>query len=89
MYLYGITQEQYDEMYAAQGGKCALCGSEFTAIPGKHSKGTELNLCIDHSHKDGHIRSMIHRKCNLGLGKFDDSIEKIEMALAYLKRYGE
>ena len=53
---------------------CAICGE---ADPSK--------LCVDHDHNTGEIRGVLCRKHNLGIGQFNDSIEELEKAIAYLK----
>lgn len=81
-YRYGITRGQWDEMFAAQGERCAICGSD------------EPNgrWCTDHDHAccpDGPscgncIRGILCLKCNSGLGHFDDDPERLRAAIAYL-----
>lgn len=90
MTLYGITKEEYEAKIIEQGGKCALCGGDFTEPDAENpKKNRSLTACVDHSHKNGHTRAIVHFNCNLGLGLFGDSIEKLRMALAYLEKYGE
>lgn len=38
---YGITKEEYDAIYAAQDGRCAVC---------QHAKGKSKMLAVDHEH---------------------------------------
>lgn len=75
--LYGITKEQWEALYTAQGGLCALCGRQ----PGK--KG----LAVDHCHRRGHFRSLLCGRCNMGLGAFSDNPELLRRAADYLDRH--
>lgn len=52
---------------------CAICQSE-------------TKLCIDHDHGTGAVRGLLCLNCNLALGNFHDSIEKLEKAIMYLKK---
>jgi hypothetical protein len=74
----GATAEQYEQMYTAQSGKCAICG---TADPG----GKRARFSIDHCHDTGVIRGLLCVSCNSGLGYFKDDIPRLEKATEYLK----
>lgn len=80
---YGITQEQYDAMHAAQGGVCAICGK-----PPKGGRTSSKNLHVDHDHATGKIRGLLCNDCNPGLGKFMDDPNLLRLAAAYLERHG-
>lgn len=58
---YGITHAQYEEMLAAQGGGCAICG-------GTKSNGHGHHLCIDHDHVTGAVRGLLCSDCNKAVG---------------------
>ena len=79
--LYGISLEQYDAMLIDSCGKCTLCGLNFSDAKDDPS--------VDHCHDTGKVRALIHARCNRGLGSFKDSIEMLEQAVAYLKRFKE
>ena len=74
----GFTQEDYDSKFAEQDGKCAICGTD---DPGK------LDFCADHDHASGTKRGVLCRKCNAGLGHFQDNPEIIAKAIEYLSHY--
>lgn len=57
---YGLTQEMFDAIVAEQGGRCAGCG-------------TKNPTHVDHCHDLGHVRMILCRACNLGLGFFKNS----------------
>ena len=73
---YGITAAQRDEFIRQQGGGCRLCGKILGANCRPH---------IDHCHHTGAIRGILCSGCNQSLGKFGDSVEGLERAIAYLK----
>lgn len=73
---YGITPEDYDEMYSKQEGKCAICKS--------HQLSLKKKLCVDHCHKTGKVRGLLCNNCNLGLGSFKDDKIILETAIKYL-----
>jgi hypothetical protein len=77
---YGITFQQYEKMRWDQNGLCAICGRP-------QRKAKENRLHIDHDHKTGVVRGLLCRGCNMGLGHFEDDIERLESAIRYLKQY--
>lgn len=78
MDTYGITPEQYNEMYANQNGLCLGCY--------RHQSGVKQPFCVDHDHKTGNIRGLLCYDCNITLGKVRDSAEILERLAAYLRK---
>lgn len=76
LYLYGVTPEQWQAAWDAQGGRCAICRRGL--VPGK---GTHA----DHDHVTGRFRGILDDDCNLGLGKFRDDPALLRAAAAYLE----
>ena len=78
-YSFGITLDEYNEMFNQQKGCCAICGV--------HQSELNRVLNVDHDHETGEIRDLLCTKCNAGLGQYDDNPELVEKALEYIKRY--
>jgi len=74
---YGITHEQYDDMYKSQKGKCAICLSNVSDARSKR-------LNVDHCHTTSLVRGLLCNNCNNGLGRFKDSVELLQSAINYL-----
>ncbi len=73
---YGINEEIYNSIVEKQNMSCAIC-----------KKITPLErLCVDHNHSNGKVRGLLCRKCNAGLGLFDDSKSNILNALIYINK---
>lgn len=50
---YGLERGEYDALFIAQDGACAICG------------GTRRQrLSVDHDHRDGVVRGLLCRMCN-------------------------
>ncbi len=76
-YRYGMTPEQWDALFAAQGNACAVCKA---ATPGgKHDWHT------DHDHQTGTVRGILCTLCNTGIGMFQDDPSRCRAAAAYLE----
>lgn len=56
---YGLTEEGYAALLAAQNGRCAGCRTTKPGIKG---------WCIDHCHETGRTRSILCSPCNSALG---------------------
>ena len=80
---YGIDLLQYSQMFMAQNGKCAICGSDY----GGHRNGEQKALAVDHDHKTGKVRGLLCEPCNQGLGKFRDDQNIVLEAFHYLKKH--
>lgn len=74
---YGITQVDFEKMFAIQGGRCKVCKST--------DPGPAGNFAVDHCHDTGKVRGLLCYKCNMGLGSFRDSITILKNAIEYLK----
>lgn len=74
---YGLTAEEYKQLIDKQGGKCAICGANIGNAEGDR-------LYVDHDHATGKVRGLLCTNCNLGLGKFQDSVQLLQKAILYL-----
>lgn len=79
---YGLSLEDYADMYALQKGRCAICFQEETA---RSNAGYVKNLAVDHCHTTGKVRGLLCNRCNVGIGYLDDDIVKMYNAIKYLK----
>jgi hypothetical protein len=77
---FGLTQADYDELLAAQGGGCAVCGEP-------PPEGRSLH--VDHDHATGRVRGLLCFRCNGGLGQFSDDPERLVTVIDYLTRSDE
>lgn len=78
---YGISLEDYQELFNKQQGRCAICGSSGFKMKVENRQ----SIVIDHCHENGHVRGLLCHNCNRGLGLFQDSPELLEKAIEYLK----
>lgn len=65
-----------NELYKTQEGKCPIC-----------NKKLEFKYHIDHCHKTGKVRGLLHPKCNVGLGFFDENILFFINAIKYILKH--
>ena len=69
---YGITSQDYAEMYKAQKGCCLICLQYFKV------------LHIDHCHTSGKVRGLLCGSCNRALGLLKDNTEFLLKGIEYL-----
>ena len=81
---YGITLEEYDALFEAQGGVCAVCRRPETAIG---NGGMPMRLAVDHDHVTGRVRGLLCQACNRAAGLFREDIAVMERAIEYLERF--
>lgn len=82
---YGITLAQYDALFAAQGGVCALCKKGETTKRRKKGEGRE-RLAVDHCHDTGRVRGLLCFKCNTAIGALGDTEEAAQKVVDYLNK---
>lgn len=76
---YGITLDQWNQMFINQNGCCAIC-----AIPQMELKRV---LSVDHNHKTGKVRGLLCGNCNHALGQTKENIDIIEGLIDYLNEH--
>jgi len=74
--LYGLTVQDYYDLLAKQGGRCAIC---------------EVLQCemrrpfyVDHNHETGKVRGLLCSKCNTRLATIEQHQEVTTKMIAYL-----
>ncbi len=80
---YNITPESWEEMYAAQGGRCRICQSAITRTQAQtdHDHG----CCPGTANSCGEcVRGLLCRPCNQGLGYFRDNPARLRAAAQYV-----
>lgn len=78
---YGLTREQYDAMWAAQDGKCGICGGPPV---GRVKNGNAKRFDVDHDHATGKVRGLLCHPCNVLLGQARDRVDVLEAAILWL-----
>jgi hypothetical protein len=81
---YGITLEQYDEMVALQGGRCAICNK----LP-KGTSHTSRRLAVDHDHATNAVRGLLCGPCNTTIGMIEDSPDLLDRMRRYLSKHAQ
>jgi hypothetical protein len=80
---YGITLGEYDAMFAAQAGLCAICRRESRVLG---VSGRKI-LVVDHCHAAGRVRSLLCKHCNWMIGHAADAPGVLRQAAEYLERH--
>lgn len=78
---YGITLQQWDALFQAQGEGCAGC-----------QRSKELSgrrLAVDHNHATRAVRGLLCFRCNTIIGKCNEDSAVLIRLAAYLNRYQE
>ena len=74
---YGMSEQEFENISAAQGYKCRICARSA-------SKERYEKLSIDHCHSTGVVRGLLCLRCNTALGKFQDDPRVLLRAAQYL-----
>lgn len=91
--LYGITPDEYDELRATQGYRCAICQRHEDDLPstkvgrprlGGGPSTQAMKLHVDHDHDTNAIRGLLCWSCNTGIGVFQDRVDWMTSAIAYV-----
>ena len=77
---YGVSLDEVLALLEAQGGRCAICGSEGFRI----EKQSRFMLALDHCHSTGRVRGMLCHNCNRALGLLQEDPEVIQKARDYV-----
>lgn len=77
---YGVTREDFENLLAAQGGRCGICGTD---DPGR-------TWCVDHDHSccptkakscGKCVRGILCFVCNVHLGWFENNSPSVDLYL--------
>lgn len=79
---YGISEYEYEDMLISCENKCMICGEKEKAIDKR--TGKKYALAIDHCHDSGKVRGILCSSCNIGIGLFNDNVDKLKNAINYL-----
>lgn len=77
---YGLSMEEVQQLYEAQGHKCAICQYGFDST---------YKTQIDHCHETGNVRGLLCINCNWLLGKSQDNPTLLREAANYLEKSKE
>ena len=83
MKQYDLTDAEFNAMWEAQDGCCAICKVKLQ--PRGRSKHS---AAIDHNHKTREVRGVLCRGCNHGIGSLGDSPSILIAAAKYLTERG-
>lgn len=75
---YGIDHFQFDIKLAAQNNCCGLCNKPFTL---------ENSPVVDHDHKTGRVRALLHGTCNRLLGMCHEDVVYLQQMIDYLNQH--
>ena len=74
---YGITIDQYNDLFESQKGCCAICEKP-------RELGGRSGLYIDHDHNTNKVRGLLCPGCNYAIGVFRENKEHLNKAIEYL-----
>lgn len=84
---YGISLDELYRLWEKQSKACCICERGLpNPVEGriKHRSGT---FHLDHCHDSGRLRGLLCNRCNMAIGLFDDSRDRLLSAAEYLRRH--
>lgn len=69
---YGLTEQDYQQLYIKQEGKCKICYQ------------VKVRLDVDHNHTTGKVRGLLCGHCNKAIGLLHDDPDAARRVIAYL-----
>ena len=75
---YGLSEKDVADFLANQDCKCSICKCDISH-----------KFHIDHCHKTKKVRSLLCQRCNQAIGLFDESKDKLSLAIEYLRKHNE
>lgn len=76
---YGITVDDFREMWNLQAGRCWICLVRLF-------DDEKRDVQVDHDHTTGEVRGLLCMNCNNGLGCFRDNPLSLLRAVDYLRK---
>lgn len=77
MKTYGITIEDYNEMFIRQNGCCDICK--------RHQTEINHRLYVDHNHATGEVRALLCNRCNQIVGAIES--KDFNTAVEYVNKH--
>lgn len=74
--LYGITIDEYNDIFTFQNGKCIGCN--------RHQEELKRALCVDHCHTTGKVRGLLCHSCNSLVGFINNDIKILKNLINYI-----
>jgi len=77
---YGLTRQEWEAMFAAQGLCCAGCSST--------DPRSKNGWAVDHCHDTGALRGILCQYCNTALGMCEDDPHRLRRLAKYVEEKG-
>lgn len=77
-HFYNLEPADFKKLLVEQKRRCLIC---------KRPLKNKGKWGVDHCHKTGKVRGILCFMCNSGLGHFQDSVERVQAALNYLRKH--
>jgi len=77
---YGLSAGEFEQLYTAQNGQCAICGAVFPPLSERMKR-----IAVDHNHATGAVRALLCIQCNTAVGMVMENVEIAERLVEYLK----
>ena len=80
--VYGITLEDWEELFRKQSGLCAICQRKLIL-----KVNGNKNFGVDHHHGTKTVRGLLCFECNWVIGLLHEDVTTLRRAIKYLKSY--
>jgi hypothetical protein len=81
----GLSQEEFDQLMADQGGCCGICLTVFESGPNPSPPALPR---IDRA-SDGTVRGLLCPRCKIGLSTFQDDVDRLRAAVGYVAGHSD
>lgn len=82
---YGIGAAEYQAMFDQQKGLCLICEKPETSL--NQLTHEPRLLSVDHCHDTGKVRGLLCKRCNTGIGAFEEDPDLMKAAIRYIRRH--